>query len=583
MDQKLKIAFVCLIASVQIAGCGSRAAKVKDVRSTKILGAGKDLQRGGDARAAIRSLEESCGPDYAPGRAALRLMSHEEYDQTISALLYTKEIASKLAVFEASPKGPSGFASDTANVSLTPLTVAKYWSAATTLADSVIAGKEAQDSAFRQIASCAVAKNDVELSCLESIISDLGLRAWRRPLSSGGADSEKSRLLRLMQQAPSFDQALRSLIAALLISPNFLFISVPSDSADSDLPLGLDEVAALNDYQIASRLSYFIWGNMPDQELFSLAAAGQLKDEAKLTQQVERMLKDDRASYLVRAIVKDWIGIDELEHLATPSVSEELKRAMLEETWRFVADLLIQDKSITNLVSANYTFANGVLADQYGLPISGTDRAQFQILDLTTAPRRGVLGHAAFLLATAGSTTETRPVKRGKDLALKWLCQEIPPPPPGVPPLDTSKLSANATPREMLAVHTNNPSCSGCHERLDPLGLGFESFDATGKWRTNYAHLGNAPIDSSGKLASGAEFKDTRELLDRLSDSPDVQTCLARRMLDFAVKRSASSKDDRCVAGVLGASKWGAQGKFSDLMKAVVLTRQFRQQSGDTP
>ncbi|MBM4252152.1 MAG: DUF1592 domain-containing protein [Deltaproteobacteria bacterium] len=578
MDHKTAVAIGCLLLSMEVSGCGAKSAKVKDVRSAKVVKPIGSLPGESDAQSGTRSLGLSCGAGYAPGRAALRLMSHEEYDQTVSDLLFITDKASKLAVFEATPKGPSGFASDTAHVSLSPLTVTKYWTAATTLADAVIARKNDQDAAFRKIAPCAVGKSEVEVSCLESIISDFGLRAWRRPLTSVGADSEKARLLRIMQQAPSFDQGLRSLLVALLISPHFIFVSVPTEA-----PTPVGEAAELDNYQIASRLSYFLWGTMPDQELFDLAAQDQLSDEVKLNNQVDRMLKNDRASYLVRTIVNDWIGLDVLENLVTPGVNDALKRAMLEESWRFVADLVIQDKSITDLVAAKYTYANGILAEHYGIPWSESDRAKFQLLDLTNHSRRGVLGHASFLLATAGSTTETRPVKRGKDLALKWLCQDIPPPPPGIPPLDTSKLPPNATPRELLAVHTNSPSCASCHERLDPLGLGFESFDATGKWRSTYTHLGGAVIDSSGKLDASTEFKDTRELLDRLSGQQIVQSCLAKKVMALAVKRLPVSKDDECVATEMGVRKWGVQGKFSDLLKATVLTRQFRWQSGDAP
>ena len=577
MDHKIRPVALCLAAALVLCGCGSRPAKVKDVRAIRSLRSGGDLKGDDDAKAGIKIIGESCGAEYQPGRAALRLLSHQEYDQTVGDLLYTQKKASTIAVFEAAPKGPTGFASDTANVPLTPLTVEKYWSAATQLADEVLVEKNKTGSAFSKIAPCAIGKNQVDAACYETVVSDLGLRAWRRPLSASGSDSEKARLLGLMQQAPNFDQGLKALISALLISPHFLFVSVPSEGARAE------DFVNLDDFQIASRLSYFMWGTMPDEELFSLAQNGKLKDESTLAVQVSRMIRDDKARYLVAAIVNDWIGIDTLETMVTPGISDNLKRAMLEETWRFVADLVIQDKSVMNLVTAKYTFANRVLADHYGLSLADPNGTQFQTLDLSASPRRGVLSQASFLLATAGSNTETRPVKRGKEVALRWLCEEVPPPPPGVPPLDSSKLPPNATPREVLAVHTNSPSCTGCHEKLDPLGLGFESFDAVGKWRTLYAQLGNATIDSSGRLDANTEFKDTRELLSEMGESARVKSCMAKKIMELATKRVASTKDDVCVTDVIGASKTGTAGKFSDLIKSVVLTRQFRLQSGDSP
>ena len=519
----------------------------------------------------------NCGSNTDPGHVSTHLLSTEEYDNTASDLLFTTTKGSNLAIFEAAPKGPTGFATDTGNFPLTSLSVSKYWDAASGLADEVIKSKGTAGGAYASIASCAVGQTVVAPTCYTAVIRSLGLRAWRRPVTEVGDASELARLQAIMAASSSFDDGLKSLIQALMISPNFLFVSITTEQ-----PPTKDASFALSPYQLAARLSYYLWGTMPDQELFDLAGNGKLTEDATLTSQVERLLRHPRAQHVIQAVLNDWVGADALANMVTPTLSDALKGAMLQETKLLIQDLVAADKSLIGLTAAKYSFMNKLLADHYGLPFSGTDPTQFAAVDLSQSPRRGVLSHASFLLATAGSTTETRPVKRGKALANNWTCSDIPLPPPGVPAIDPGALPPNATPRQVLGIHTASPSCAGCHNVLDPFGLAFESFDSFGKWRTTYAALGQAPIDSSGVLSNGYKFQNTSDMLTYLATDSAVKSCMARKMLELALARPAVSPDDLCVSQTIGQTTLASDSKFSDLVKSIVLSRSFVMQNWES-
>ena len=520
----------------------------------------------------------TCGTSYAPGRVNIHLLSTDEYNNSTADLLFTSTKGSDAAVFEAAPKGPTGSANDTNNFALTALSVSKYWEAATVLAAEVVASKGKVDGAFAKVALCAVNQPSVDQNCYRSVVKSLGMRAWRRPLTAGTVSSEVERLLAIMNTTSSFDDALVALIQALLISPHFLFVSITSAESTTD-----GAIFALNQFQLASRLSYFIWRTMPDTELFNLASAGSLATTAAIAAQVDRMLKDERSQRVANSMLNDWVGADKIVDMVTPGLGASLKQAMIHESQLLLQDLVRGDRSLINVTSAKYSYMNRELAGHYGLAFSGPDPARFARIDLAASPRTGVLSHGAFLLATAGSTTETRPVKRGNALAGQWICADIPPPPADVPKIDLSALSPNATPREMLAVHTKSASCAGCHQVLDPLGLGFESFDSFGKWRTSYPTLGNAAIDSSGSMPDGFAFQGTEALLGYLATNKQVKSCLSRKMMEMALMRVTKAADDKCVNSFIGQQSFNADSKLSDVMKGIVLSRQFGLQTGESP
>lgn len=569
---------VLMVAAVSRCGPAHQSSRAAGTLPPPTIDANPDEAKDHSGSADAFQGVADCGAAYAPGHTALHLLSAEEYDRTASDLLYTSVKASALAIFEATPKGPTGFASDTEHATITDLTISKYWDAATALADDLLRSKGQPDGAYARIAACAHHQNSVPQDCYQSVARSLGLRAWRRPLTEDPSTGELARLLAIMNGSGSFDEGLKALVQALLISPNFLFVSVTSNASTTP-----GAVFALDQYQLASRLSYYLWGTMPDGPLFDLAAAGKLADTATMVGQVERMVASPRAARLVDTIVNDWIGIDMLPTMVTPDLADSARAALSTETQRLVHEVVFSNSNLMTITSASYTFIDKELADLYGLPFTGADPKSFVKVDLGATPRRGVLSQGAFLLASAGSTTETRPVKRGRALAANWTCSDVPPPPPNVPPLSPGALPPNSTPKQVLSVHTKSPACAACHKVLDPLGIGLESFDAYGRWRTTYPALANVPIDASGTLADGTEITNTADMVRYLASSPTVKACMARKMMEMAISRPARSTDDQCVAKANAASAMAEGAKFSDLVKAVVLSRQFGLQTGEAP
>ena len=571
---RLSVLYV-IILGFALAHCGSGYFDWRSTRKSDPRGANAVTVPAGNSAAFQNAM--ACGASYSPGHAALHLLSTEEYNRTAADLLFTSSKASDLAIFEAAPKGTTGFATDTGNFAMTDLTVTKYWNAATALADELLRSK-GQGGAYAQIAGCAIGQSPVPQSCYQKVVLTLGQRAWRRPIAAGSDGDESSRLLAIMNGAGTFDDGLKALIQALMISPNFLFVSVTSPQSTT-----AGAAFALDQFQLASRLSYYLWGSMPDNELFSAAADGKLADAANIGAQVDRMLASPRAAHLANNIINDWVGIDNLSNIVTPSLPESVKGSMAQETQRLIQDIVSSNSSLMNMTSAAYSFLNKELADLYSLPFPGADPKAFVKVDLSATPRRGVLSQAAFLLVSAGSTSETRPVKRGHALASNWTCSDVAPPPPNVPAINSAALPPNSTPKQVLAVHGSNPSCASCHRVLDPLGIGMESFDSYGRWRTTYAAIANVPIDASGTLADGTAISGTADMIKYLASSQTVKTCVARKMMEMALSRVANATDDLCVAKSTGTSGLADGSKFSDLVKAVVLSRQFGLQNGEAP
>ena len=272
---RLSVLYV-IILGVSLAHCGSGYFDWRTTRKSDPHGANAVTAPAGNSAAFQNAV--ACGASYSPGHAALHLLSTEEYNRTIADLLFTSSKASDLAIFEAAPKGTTGFATDTGNFALTDLTINKYWNAATALADELLRSK-GQGGAYAQIAGCAIGQTPVPQSCYQKVVLSLGQRAWRRPIAAGSDGDESSRLLAIMSAAGSFDDGLKALIQALLISPNFLFVSVTSPQSTT-----AGAAFTLDQFQLASRLSYYLWGSMPDSELFSAAADGKLAEQLAAAQ-----------------------------------------------------------------------------------------------------------------------------------------------------------------------------------------------------------------------------------------------------------------------------------------------------------
>jgi hypothetical protein len=356
-------------------------------------------------------------------------------------------------------------------------------------------------------------------------------------------------------------------VEAVLVSPYFLFRTERDPAAGGE--------HAITDYELASRLSYFLWSSMPDAELFRLAKEAKLHDPAVLQQQVARMLKDPKSDALVDNFGGQWLETRNLDSIKPDpdkfgAFTPELRAAMKKETQLFFSNIIHEDRSILDFLTAKYTFVNEVLAKLYGIPNVTGD--QFRKVDLTGTPRVGILTQAS-VLTVSSYPTRTSPVIRGKWILENVLNTPPPPPPANVPSLKEGDAGSAMSVRESLEKHRADPVCAGCHARMDPLGFGLENFDAIGRYRTQD---GKFPIDSSGTLPSGKSFKNAEELIQILQDDKDAFTrCLVEKMLTFAIGRGLE-RYDRPVVSVIAHRVADRQYKFSALVTEIVASAPFR-------
>jgi len=407
----------------------------------------------------------------------------------------------------------------------------------------------------------------------EEVLRKLATRAFRRPAT----DDEVSRLVTLARSVRSeggtYEQGIQLAVQAVLCSPHFLFRSELDHEGQADKPRDL------NDFELATRLSYFLWSSMPDDELFQLAEAGKLKSPEVIEQQVRRMLADPKSLALVENFVGQWLELRSLDQRTPdremfPAYSDELRAAMRRETELFVSSIIREDRSVLELLDANFTFVNEPLAKLYG--ISGVQGSEFQRVSLDASQRGGLLTQASILTITS-NPTRTSPVKRGKWILENLLGTPPPPPPPDVPELDEKKDAATAkTLREKLELHLSNEACASCHERMDPLGFALENYDAIGAWRTSD---GGQPIDSKGQLPGGQTIGGAQELRQLLARERKEQfvECLTETLLIYALGRGLNYQD-KCTIDQIKAAVAKDGNRFSRLVVEIAKSQPFVKQ-----
>jgi hypothetical protein len=396
-------------------------------------------------------------------------------------------------------------------------------------------------------------------------------RAYRRPVSS----EEIDRLmifaqLSLAQEGESFirPKSTYAPLRAVLCSPYFLY------RIEQDPPQG---TAPISECELASRLSYFLWSSMPDDELFDLAEKNQLR--ANLEEQVRRMLKDPKARALTENFAEQWLHLAALKKAAPdpklfPDFDEPLRQAMREETERFVEHVIEQDRSIMEFLDADYTFLNERLARHYG--IEGVSGEEFRLAKLDPAQHRGGLLTQASILTLTSPPTRTSPVKRGA-WVLQTLFNDPPDPPPAdVPPLEAKSAVVSGTVRQVLEAHRANAQCAGCHSKIDPFGLALENFDAIGAWRTKEAQFS---IDASGTFPDGKSYRDLAEfraLLDARKD--DFRKALVEELLIYGLGRGLDYPDRSAVRSIC-ASAAEKEDRFSGVILAIVNSDLFQKRT----
>ena len=401
-------------------------------------------------------------------------------------------------------------------------------------------------------------------------------KAFRRPATS----AEVARYVGIVELATKagegFDQSIQYAVQGVLVSPSFLF-RIETDQKPDD-PMAERN---LSDYELASRLSYFVWSTMPDAKLFELAKSGQLHQPVVLEQQVKRMLADPKSRALTDNFAEQWLNLRSLYEI-TPDpklfsgFSSELRQDMKRETLMLFDTIKTEDRSILDLLDANFTFVNQRLAQHYKMKrVSGS---KFQRVSLDPRQRAGVLTHASVLMITS-NPDRTSPVKRGKWIMENVLGTSPPPPPPNVPELEaTQKAQPNATLREQLEIHRKDPGCASCHRTMDTLGFGFENFNAVGIWRDKD---GNGDIDASGVLPSGDKFNSPTELIKILkTKKQQFSRCLSEKMLTYALGRGLEYYD-RCAIDEILDRLDRKQYRFSQLVMGIVNSRPFLNRRGD--
>jgi hypothetical protein len=409
-----------------------------------------------------------------------------------------------------------------------------------------------------------------EREVAKEIIGNFARRAYRRPVTEAEVERLTHFVDAVIKEKGTFLEGVQVAMQAALCSPNFLYrweldpqVMKPGD------------VRELSNFELASRLSYFVWGSMPDDELFALAEKGELRNAGNLEKQTRRMLADGKASALVSNFANQWLQIRGI-HDASPdpelftNFDGALREAMKRESELFFEAIMKEDRSVSDLLDADFTFLNERLARHYG--IDGIKGDQFQRVILAKdSPRGGVLTLGSVLTVTS-TPTRTAPVLRGK-----WILEQIlgtppPPPPPDVPPLgEQNPVNQSASLRVRLEQHRSSADCAGCHAKMDPLGFALENFDAVGRWRDQD---GKFPIDASGELANGKNFNGARELKALLKSDKRFVRCLAEKMMIYALGRGLDYYDRCAVDDVL--TKMATQNnKFSALINGIVTSDPF--------
>jgi mono/diheme cytochrome c family protein len=406
--------------------------------------------------------------------------------------------------------------------------------------------------------------------CVDRILATLARRAYRRPVTGAEVAALKRFVDMATADGQSVEQGIGLAIQAMLVSPHFLF------HIERDLyPNDPGRMHRVSDVELASRLSYFLWNSMPDDELLSLAERRRLSVPQVLDAQVARLLADPKSAAMAENFAGQWLEIRNLDTIKPdpqkfPAWTPELREAMKTETRMFFDTILRENRPIGDFIDARYTFLNELLAKHYG--IDGVSGPEFRRVDLETGERGGVLTHGS-VLAVSSYPTRTSVVIRGKYILQNILGTPPPPPPADVPALDEQAVGTTASLRKQMETHRTNAICASCHSRMDPLGFALENYDAIGKWRTMD---GGFPVDSSGILPGGKKFANSAEMRQILSERvPELTRTLTEKLLIYSLGRGLQRYDRPTVNGItkkVAASGYG----FQTLVQEVVRSLPFQ-------
>ncbi len=406
----------------------------------------------------------------------------------------------------------------------------------------------------------------------EALFRRVMRKAYRRSILASDLDQPMA-FYRKARQNGDFEAGIEAGLASILVNPNFL-IKIERSSSDFEQP-----ILPLSDYELASRLSFFLWSSLPDDELLRCADAGKLSQEDTLTQQVERMLKDPKADALTTNFATQWLYLKNLDSISPdmrsfPDFDDNLRSAMKKETQLLFAEIVREDKSVLTLLTSDHVYLNERLATHYG--IQGVLGSHFRKVNLEANSLRGGLLRNGSILTVTSYANRTSPTIRGNWILENILGTPPPPPPPNIPALKDKDQSKALTVRDRLAAHREDPNCAGCHNLMDPIGFALENYDAVGRWR-NFE--GDAAIDTSGILPDGTAVSSVQDLEKAILKHQDlfVET-MTKKLLTYAIGRGMEPSDGATIRTI---SKYASENgyRFSSLIRAIVLSDPFLKRS----
>ena len=531
-----------------------------------------------------------------PGSVVLRRLNRVEYANTLQDLT-----GLELNVLDTLPADDTGYGFDTIGdvLSMSPLLVEKYLATATVVAEKLVTvavpvidrDRSGQPlpldypKSVRCVFAAGPRPDDKSLRAehLATTVRRLAERAFRRPVDQATID----RLVTLAQASDdgpggTFETGVAAVLTAVLSSPRFLF-RVEAESAPATDGQELPSAVLVDEFSLASRLSYFLWSSMPDERLFELAQAGRLR--AELPQQIDRMIADQRSDALIGSFVGQWLQTRDVEGLAFDFLAitgggdrkalekmfgSSLRRAIRQETEQLFAHLLRKNLPATDLLVGRDTFLNAELAAFYGIP--GIEGKQMRQVTLDPSSHRGGLLTQASILVVTSNPSRTSPVKRGLFILDNLLGTPAPPPPPNVPPLEDVADGATLGMREMMELHRRDALCASCHARMDPLGLTLEPYNAIGQWRGDAADS----LDTSGRLITGESFADAGELAAIIAGPRrrDFYRCLTEKLLTYALGRGIEYFDAPAVDTIVDDME--KDGRLATAVRGVVASVPFQ-------
>ncbi len=512
-----------------------------------------------------------CENKEDPGKPILRRLNRSEYDLAVKDLV---GLDLELARGFAPDATGHGFDNLGEVLSLSPAQVEQYHDAAKTIVAAVTERKISEPAVFKNVFGDLPAAGSDETAAARAAIERFATRAFRRPV----APEYVERLLKIYDksraQSESYEQALGHLVTAVLISPQFL-MRIERDRPDEK------KAYLIDDYELATRLSFFLWSRPPDAELLELASRQELNKPDVLERMTRQMLRDEHSGALVEHFFGQWLSLREIrthqpDAKVFPEFDDDLRSAIAQEVRLTLTEIVQQDRPVTEVIDTNYIYLNERLAKHYGLETLGQGAVEGDAMRRVTLEdrRRGGLLTSAALLMLQADPSRTNVPRRGNFIASRILGTPPPPPPPGVPPLDEAAADGKSKSlRELLELHRSKPECANCHAKMDPLGFAFENYDAIGRWRTEDNGF---PIDASGMLSSGQLFSGPVELKNLLLEKKDLFSReLIKNLLIYALGRGLQRSDECVVRETLQVAQ-EHEYRFATIVVEVVKSFPFR-------